>query len=108
MLGTLNIYFVSKLLHRLTSFAFTPEKNLGFADAPGLKDEEGKAPLVSTKTTVEPAGQAGQAGQAALEPHRPLARQQYELNSQSGSLIMPTFLKKFVKLGSGRPSAGRA
>ena len=68
---------------------YLPLKNLGSADAPGLKDEEGKAPLVSTKTTVEPAHHA------ALEPHKPLARQQYELDSQSGSLVMPTdYFKK--------------
>ena len=73
MLATLNIYPVSKLLRHVTQFfTYTP----GLADTPGLKDEEGKAPLVSTKTTLEPSGQA------ALEPHRPLARQQYELNSQ--------------------------
>ena len=77
----------------MTQFRILPLKSLGFADAPGLKDEEGKAPLVSTKTTLEPAGQA-----VSSEHHRPLARQQYELNSQSGSLVMPTSLDKVFKL----------
>ena len=93
MLGTLNIYFVSKLLRHLTQFRIHPEINLGFADAPRLKDEEGKAPLVSTKTILEEPS-----GQAALEPHQPLARLQYQLNSQSGSLIMPTVMIKFFLL----------
>ena len=76
----------------MTQFRILPLKSLGFADAPGLKDEEGKAPLVSTKTTLEPAGQA-----VSSEHHRPLARQQYELNSQSGSLVMPTGPDKVYK-----------
>ena len=61
-----------------------PLKTLGFADAPGFKDEEGNAPLVSTKNTLQP-DPAGKGGKATQEAHRPLARQ---LNSQSGSRVM--------------------